>query len=210
MKKRIDLDSWYRREHFEFFSTFDEPFFGLTADIACRRAYERSKTEDISFFALYLHAVLSALNRIPELCTRIEKDGVFQYDPVHVSSTLPRRDHSFAFSFIPFDQDIHIFIQNIEKELSAVQNSSGLRNNGDNARSDVIHFSALPWLTFTSLQHPRQKPGGDGIPKISVGKMFTRDNELFIPVSLHAHHGLADGYHAAKFYEELTEELSKY
>ena len=30
MKQTIDITHWNRREHFEFFSQFDEPFFGIT------------------------------------------------------------------------------------------------------------------------------------------------------------------------------------
>ena len=30
MKQVIDLDNWNRKEHFAFFSAFDDPFFGVT------------------------------------------------------------------------------------------------------------------------------------------------------------------------------------
>jgi chloramphenicol O-acetyltransferase type A len=33
MKQKIDLATWNRKEHFEFFSTFEEPFFGITTPI---------------------------------------------------------------------------------------------------------------------------------------------------------------------------------
>ena len=29
MKQVIDLDNWNRKEHFAFFSAFDDPFFGV-------------------------------------------------------------------------------------------------------------------------------------------------------------------------------------
>ena len=33
MKQKIDLSTWNRKEHFEFFCTFEEPFFGITTQI---------------------------------------------------------------------------------------------------------------------------------------------------------------------------------
>lgn len=30
-KHRIDVQTWPRREHFEFFGRMDDPYFGLTA-----------------------------------------------------------------------------------------------------------------------------------------------------------------------------------
>ena len=38
MKHLIDLETWPRREHFVFFSAFEEPFFGLTANVDCTSA----------------------------------------------------------------------------------------------------------------------------------------------------------------------------
>ncbi|MCK5684486.1 chloramphenicol acetyltransferase, partial [bacterium] len=61
MKQLIDIQKWNRKEHFEFFNTFEDPFFGLVTDIPCRPAYEYAKAGNISFYKFYLHAVLKAL-----------------------------------------------------------------------------------------------------------------------------------------------------
>lgn len=75
---------------------------------------------------------------------------------------------------------------------------------------NIIHFSALPWLHFTSVSHARNYNFQDSCPKISVGKIITHDDEKKImPVSLHVHHALMDGYHAGLFFEKLHEMLDK-
>ena len=38
MKKLIDIDNWKRKEHFLFFSKFEEPFFGVTVKVDCTTA----------------------------------------------------------------------------------------------------------------------------------------------------------------------------
>ena len=43
MKNEINIDSWNRKEHFHFFSKFEEPFFGITAELDCTHAYKESK-----------------------------------------------------------------------------------------------------------------------------------------------------------------------
>ncbi len=207
-RRKIDLSSWARAEHFHFFRQFDEPSFGLVSSIPCGAAYERSKRDGISFFKLYLHAVLRAVNEVEALRLRMDGDVVYLFDRIHVSSTLLREDHSFAFSFIPFDPDFSVFSGSVDREKAAAMASTGLRNRGQNQRPDVVHFSALPWLSFTALDHPRFQPGGDGIPKISVGRMFRDQGDWKLPVSLHAHHGLADGYHAGLFFTALETLLS--
>ena len=51
MKKEIDITNWNRKEHFEFFSAFDEPFFGITTPIECSIAIEKAKAIQIPFWA---------------------------------------------------------------------------------------------------------------------------------------------------------------
>ncbi len=41
MKTEINLDSWKRKSHFEFFSAMDEPFYGLTVEIDVTQAYKK-------------------------------------------------------------------------------------------------------------------------------------------------------------------------
>ncbi|HAN77810.1 MAG TPA: chloramphenicol acetyltransferase, partial [Bacteroidales bacterium] len=43
----------------------------------------------------------------------------------------------------------------------------------------------------------------DSIPKISFGKFFKENDKLWLPVAVHAHHGLMDGLHVAKFIEKF-------
>lgn len=39
----IDKNTWKRKEHYEFFSEYDDPFFGITSEIECSNAYEFCK-----------------------------------------------------------------------------------------------------------------------------------------------------------------------
>lgn len=41
----------------------------------------------------------------------------------------------------------------------------------------------------------------DSSPKITFGKMYTKDDRKMMAVSINAHHGLMDGLHVAKFLE---------
>ena len=58
MKTPIDLATWPRLEHFEFFKQYDMPFFGITAQLDCTRLYDKSKKEGFPFSAGYHFASL--------------------------------------------------------------------------------------------------------------------------------------------------------
>ena len=54
MRKKIDIRKWERREIFEFFRDYDEPYYGISTDLDCTAAYQFAKYRGISFFLYYL------------------------------------------------------------------------------------------------------------------------------------------------------------
>jgi chloramphenicol O-acetyltransferase type A len=199
MKQLVDLATWNRREHFEFFSRFEEPFFGLVATVDCTPALAEAKRLGVPFFLYYLYQALQAVNQVEALRYRIEDGQVYCYDRIHASATIGRTDHTFGFSFIELHDDLGAFVQAATAEIAAVQANEGLRLSAATARLDVIHFSALPWVRFTGLTHARRFAQPDSMPKISVGQTFVEGSATLMPVSINVHHGLADGYHVGLF-----------
>lgn len=201
MKTALDIESWARRDHFHFFRQFEEPFFGLTATVDCRAAYNDAKAKGQSFFLRYLHDILCAVNAVEPFHYRIENEQVFVYERVDASPTVNRPDHTFGFSYMEFIPDFEQFQEKGKAEIARVQAASGLELAG--FRNNIIHFSALPWVHFTSLSHARSFAFPDSVPKISVGKIITQGDQLLMPVSVHVHHALVDGYHVGQFFEIL-------
>ncbi|MCP5061489.1 MAG: chloramphenicol acetyltransferase [Ignavibacteriae bacterium] len=201
MKKYIDINNWKRKEYYEFFSKYDEPFWGIVTEIDCTIAYEKVKQNNYSFFLYYLHKSTQAINMIEEFRYRIEDEKVTLFDEIHAATTLGRDDETFGYSFIDFNSDFNKFSLAAEKEIERVKNSTGLSLNENSNRLDVIHYSSLPWTKFTGLTQARNFKEIDSIPKIIFGKYFIVDDKKIMNVSLNAHHGLADGLHATKYFE---------
>lgn len=199
--KILDQSTWNRKEHFDFFSSCDEPYFGLVTEINCTKAYRYAKENNLSFFAYYLHNSLRAVNQVEELRYRIVDDEVLVYKEIHASPTLGREDHTFGFSFVPFHNEFETFQASLKKEIAAVQNSIGLRLTDDANKKNVVHYSSIPWNTFSGLSHARNFKIKDSAPKISFGRLFQRGKDYIMNVSIHVHHGLADGYHVGKHLE---------
>lgn len=207
MKHLIDQASWNRREHFAFFSAFEEPFFGLVATVDCTRALAEARRLGVPFFLYYLYAALRAVNQVEAFRYRIEDGQVYCYDRIHASATIGRPDHTFAFSFMEHQPELMDFLPTAQAEIAAVQASQGLRLSATTSRPDVIHFSALPWVRFTGLSHARSFGYPDSCPKISVGQTYAEGAATLMPVSVNVHHGLADGYHVGLFLAAFQEQL---
>ncbi len=209
MKTKLDLDSWNRKEHFEFFGGFDEPFFGITTTVDFTKGYQKIKDLGYPYFLFYLHKSLLAANSIEAFRYRIENDGVYLYNKIHASPTVGREDHTFGFAFMECYDDFETFVSESKKEIESVKNSAGLRHTDNAKRIDTVHYSSIPWYNFTGLSHARHFQFKDSVPKISFGKYTKVEGKLNLPVSVHVHHGLADGYHVGKYLEEFQKLLNE-
>lgn len=203
MKRRLDLATWPRREHFQFFRGFSEPFFGVTLELRCEGLYQATRGR--SFYLAYLHATLQAVNAVEAFALRIEGDAVWQYDRVDVCATVSRQDGTFGFSYIPYHADFDVFVALARAEIARVRATSGLAIPQVDAA--VIQASAVPWLQFTSLSHARQHGSDDAAPKIAFGKLFQRDGARHLPIAIHVHHAVADGLHVGQMVETLQRRL---
>ena len=207
MKRTLDIDTWNRKDHFHFFRKFEEPFFGVCVSLDCTIAYRTVKAAGVSFFLYYLHKSLAAANSVEPFRYRMEEDRVIVYDVVHASPTIERQDGTFGFAYMNYHEDFGLFSKSAQEEIAQVQGSTGLipAVSGEN----VIHFSSVPFLHFTSLSHARAFSFRDSIPKISFG-MMTQDHrgKQIFPVSIHAHHALMDGYHIGQFVSAFQDLLN--
>jgi len=209
MKTLLDIANWPRKEHFHFFRKFEEPFFGATVEIDCTTAYENSKKLGSSFFIYYLHKTLVAVNTIESFRYRISEDKIYINERIDASATIGRADGTFGFSLIEYDLSFAVFKQNALTEIERIQTSTGLFTRTFEA-DNVIHFSAIPWVNFTSLSHARTYSIPDSCPKISFGKMIVSENgKRTMPMSVHVHHGLMDGMHLGQFVDYFQEIMNE-
>ncbi|SFZ91497.1 chloramphenicol O-acetyltransferase type A [Flaviramulus basaltis] len=202
----LDINTWKRKQHYEHFSTLVDPYFAVTIPFNVTKAYNFSKENNISFFAKYLHDSMRVINSIENLKYRIEDNNVVEYEVIHASSTIMRKNNTFGFSFIDYNEDLNVFIKNIESEKTRIINSSDLYppKNG----LDCIHCSAMPWLNFSGHKEPVSGKL-DSVPKLAFSKASKIGNELIMNVSINVNHALVDGYHLGLFSDKFQQYLNQ-
>jgi len=199
--KTLDLESWKRRSHYEFFRTFDKPFFNICAEVdvttvtvACRRP------GGPSFFLATLHCSLGAANAVEEFRLRIRGDEVVLHEVIHGGSTVLMPDETFAFAYVDYDPDFDRFQAAGRQAIEVTrQGAGGLDNRSD--QDAMIHYSVIPWVAFTSFSHARRFGTEDSVPKIVFGKRHSVGERQLLPVSVEVHHALVDGLHVGRFFE---------
>ena len=127
----------------------------------------------------------------------IPKTGIVDFFACSLISV--KNSMCFFEKFSAAEIDFANFNESLKEEINQVQNSNGLRVNDDDSRIDVIHYSSIPWHTFSGLTHARNYKRKDSAPKITFGKMFQKGDQKMMNVAIYVHHGLADGFHIAKY-----------
>lgn len=201
--RKLDIQNWNRKEHYEFFKEFDNPFFGFVTEIDCTIAYNEAKNKKVSFFASYMHKSMLAVNQVEPFRYRIVNDEVVVYDVIHTGTTIGREDDTFGLAFVHFSEEFDVFNAELQSEIEAVQNSTGLRLNNEDLKTDLVRYSTLPWSAFTGLLHPTRNNASESVPKITFGKAFLREGKRFLPISVEANHALLDGSHIAEYLEKF-------
>jgi len=207
MKQKINLQTWPRKSHFEYFRNFEEPFYGVCVDVDCQTAYEQAKALDTSFFLYYLHKSITAVNDTEAFCYRMEGEEVSLYEKIDAAATINRDDGTFGFSYIPFHRDYLLFEKVALVEIEKVRAERSLEPGTD--QHNVIHYSSLPWLKFRSLSHARHFPRRESVPKITFGKVTEVNGKRQMPVSIHVHHALVDGRHIGAYVDRFQNLLNK-
>lgn len=206
MKQKIDINTWKRKEHYNFFNAFDEPIYGVTVSIDCTAAYAFAKENKVSFFLYTVYQALQAAKLVEEFKYRIEGDDVFVYDNISASVTVGRDNGTFGFGYMDYHADFDQFMDEAGKSTAAVK---ALNTLAPQPRHDVLLISSLPWVNFTSISHARIFSFKSSSPAISFGKITEKHGRRVMPMSVHVHHALVDGMHIGQFVDAYQELLDK-
>lgn len=204
--KKINMDEWKRKDHYEYFKDFINPHFSLTINVDITKLYQLAKNNQYSFFSVMLFYCMKAANSVDEFKQRIRNNEVVTHEIVHPSFTYLGDNELFLFVYTVYDERLDIFVKNVEQSIKNALENQQLED--DLSRDDFIYISSLPWLFFTSLTHPYDASHQDSFPRITWGKYIKKDGQVLIPVNVSIHHGLADGIHVSKFFAELERNMN--
>ena len=208
MDEYLDLTNWARRDLFEFFIGYTNPYFNVCTRVEVTKlvALVRDRVGVRISLALHYFA-LRVANEIEPFRYRLKDEKVFVYDVVNGGTTVLLPNESFAYAYFDYQRDFEKFLSDMGKAVDDVRTGSGPLK--PTMRDDVIYHTTLPWISFTSFAHARTKGRGDSIPRIVFGK-FTKENErIMLPISVEVHHALMDGLHVGRYLSRLEDALAE-
>jgi len=206
MYKEIDLQNWSRLDTYNHFAAFELPFFNICSNIDITPVYQKCKINKQSISLALQYCCLEAANAIDEFKLRILDGRVVQYDVIHAGAIVLLPDNNIRFCMYEHTTEFAEF-----ESKASITRQKVLDSRQTQPRSqeqDVIHFSVLPWISFTSISHPRGLNNKmESIPKITLGKFFKNDGRVMLPISVEVNHCLMDGYHIGLFDKQLEQAI---
>ncbi len=207
MFKEIDIESWNRKATFEFFREFEDPFFNITANLDVTGLHSFCKKNNLLFSLANLFCSLEAANKIREFRIRLKEDRLVEFESIDATQTILNADETFSFCYFARTRDVFEFDA---EGRAAIEKYSKLRTfDVESDRIDLIYYSVIPWVSFTSFKHASRFDNKQTVPRMVFGKLFDDGVRKLIPHSVEVHHAMMDGLHVGKYFELLQKKFDE-
>lgn len=199
--KCLELETYKRKKHFEYFNRFTYPYVGLTVNVDITDLLKVIKTHNLPFFLTVCYCVSQAANGVSEFKQRILNNSIIEFNHCKTSHTVALEDETYCYCTLDSNMPFSDYIPYAVQEQEAAKKNKTI-NEKEADIVDKIFISTLPWISYTALIQPVPIPA-DSNPRISWGQYFIQGTKIWLPVSVLCHHGLVDGFHIANFYKLL-------
>jgi len=203
--RTIDMQTWSRREHYEHFSTYGYPHWGLCANVDISEFYAAVKEGGYSITIALIYLIARTSNDIPEFRYRIRDDQVIEHEVVNPGFTFLVDNDAFSFCLVDYVEEFATFAKKAAEKIAYIKENPWVHQVPED---DVLYMTAIPWVSFTSFLHPMRLQPEDSIPRFAWGKFIDEGGLLKMPLGVQGHHALLDGVHAGRFYTGIQEYLS--
>lgn len=205
--KVVDLDSWPRRKHYEFFRAADYGFYNVCFDVEVGRFVRGLKAEGLPFYYAMIRAVTRAAEAVEEFRYRARGDEVVLHESLTPSFTdMDDGGELFKLVTAGAGGGIRDFCARAAAKSRAQTEPFPLAELA--GRDDFLYITSLPWISFTHVSHTFSIRKDDSVPRLSWGRYRAEGDRLLLPYSCQVHHSFVDGIHVARHKEALEDYLA--
>ena len=208
--KLIDMASWPRREHYRYYTQTLSCGFSMTAPIDVFPVLDFARRSNLHFYGCFIHAIAKTVNQMD--CFKMMKDAsgfLGIWEAVHPNFTVFHKDtETFSDLWTEYNDDFRIFYNGFESTLDEYGDYPGMKPRPYQP-ANFFCVSCVPWIEYTSVTQ-MQEGTMPLFPVICFGKYKEDGASAKLPLSIQINHAAADGYHVAKFFEKLQENVNAF
>lgn len=200
----IDLATWPRREHFQYYRNLVPVGYAVTVRLDVTRFRAMLEAQRLKFYPSFIWCMSHTLLRHPAFRMGVDGEGnPGTFDVVHPNYTVFHEDdHTFSDLWTAHDEDFAAFYRAFQADGATYGGNHGIKAKPDQPRNFYC-ISCVPWLSFEA--YTTSVSGGQPtlFPVFTYGKIQTREGRETLPIALSIAHAAADGWHTAALFEDL-------
>ena len=154
--RAISLENDQRRAHFAYFSTMQNPYVRLTAEVEAGAILGACHRNGWPFSLAMVWCTGRAANAVPALRQRILNGGVVEFDRCDTSHTVLRPDGSYAYCTLDPMWPFAEFLPAAKRRQAEAIANGGI-DDGEEALGRLF-LSSIPWLHYTAITQPTPVP----------------------------------------------------
>ena len=209
--KKIDFENWNRKEHYKYYTEKLKVGYSMTVSLDVTNIVNFCKKNNIKFFNAFIYCVGKVINSTDNLRMFKDKDGM----PCVWNKCVPnytifhKDDETFSDLWSDFDFDFEVFSQNMNNDIKTYGNIKGIKAK-ENQPPNFFCISCVPWINFTAYTAYTAESTPAFFPIITYGKYVEENGRLKMPFNMSISHAVCDGYHAAKFFNNVQKEIDDF
>ncbi|MEA5060001.1 Chloramphenicol acetyltransferase [bioreactor metagenome] len=202
---RINMDTWHRKTTFQQFSAGTPCTYSITVNLDITKLLLEMKKRNLKIFPTFLYGIATVVNRHSEFRMDFDEHGnVGFYDYASPCYTVFHSEtETFTNVWTAYDPEFSSFYHNYEEDMETYQDD--IHNSKPVATESLFHVSCIPWASFTGFNLNLEKGYTYLSPILTLGKYFAENGRMLLPLAVQVHHAVCDGFHTARFVNELQE-----
>lgn len=203
--KSIDMQTWKRAPYYEYYAHGSKGMCAMTGNLDVTEFFEKCQEKNKDFLISILYAITNVLNRHEEFKIGYCKENgeLMIWDEINPIYRVFHKDTElFTRVWTRWNKDYSTFENAAKKDIE-----NGLKTDALNMPEipdNTFEISHVPYH-FTSVNVKMSESGKYFSPILTTGKIKETGGRKIMPIAMQISHAVADGFHIARFFEELEE-----
>lgn len=204
----IDMDTYYRAEHFKHFMVH-KCSISITSDIDVTRLCSFTKANKLKTYPVLIWVVSKAVNAIPDFKLTINEQGCLarygRVDPSYIAFNKDKKTfYCLTTKYVP---DLIEFYKKCVDDIES-NNNKTMFPQGFPHPKNTFSISASSELCFSSITMGVDVQRMPLSPIIAIGRIDEKQGKHIAPCSVQVNHAVSDGHHIALFIKKMENVIS--
>ncbi|WP_430613272.1 CatA-like O-acetyltransferase [Flavobacterium sp. JP2137] len=201
----VDLKTWPRTPYFNYYFYELKSKYNLNVTLDITELLQQSKAKNYRFYPTFIYVILRAINQNSAFRMSFHQGELGHWNFIMPSFTIFHPDDcSFSDLWSEYHRDFKTYYDVITRDIETYKNVKGIKIRA-NQPPNFCPISCLPWVSFTGISQDSAVDDHFLFPIVRFGKYFEQGDRILLPLSLYAHHAVADGYHSSKLINDIQD-----